>query len=288
MLREILSHCAICNNMRHLLRGRKRRCGAVRSSMWPVASLDLLVSIGIRWESMNEERKVSPWVYVAIGCAIPVLLIAVLLGAAMFWGFRVAHDIKDATPEDRAVKAKQVLGCGEIPQGYYAMMTFSIPFVMEMVMLSDRAPDFKDPKSKPFDERGFIYVKSIQGRNGRDLQDVIDGKRDPSEVFRQGNIQLGDLRPIGRGEFKSGDMAVHWSANRGAVTAQGHPLAGLVTLFYVDCPGDEKGRIAVWFGPDPTATSAEAAEPTSFAGLEGTPADEAAIRAFVSPFSLCR
>ena len=233
----------------------------------------------------GEERRTSPWVYVAVGCSIPVLLIVVLLGAVVFWGRSLQKHIESDTPEVRAEKVKQVLGCQEIPEGYHAMMTLSIPFLMDLAILSDKPPDFKNGKNrqaKPFDQRGFIYVKAIRGRKGKSVQDYINGEADSSEILGRGKIRAGDLEPIRRGSFPLGDMTVHYSANRGSLSAQGYPMKGIVTFVYLECPGDKRLRMGIWFGPESAAD--KPGQPPDYAG---TPADESEIRSFLSHFSPC-
>ncbi len=237
-------------------------------------------------DGMSEEKRTSPWVYVAIGCSIPLLLIAILLGATMFWGYRISKHIREDTPETRAEKVKQVLGCREIPEGYYATMTLSIPFIMDLAILSDRPPDFKDEKRKhrPFDKQGFIYVNAIRGRKGRSLKDYIEGKADAAELLEQGgNVRIGDREELGRGSFPLDGSTAYYVANRGSLTADRQPFRGLVTLVYFDCPGDSRFRMGIWFGPDPKA--GQPAE--SKVDYAGTQADQGTIREFVSQFAPC-
>jgi hypothetical protein len=71
-------------------------------------------------------------------------------------------------------------------------------------------------------------------------------------------------------------------AQRGEVGLSGHSGDGIHALILVDCPEDRKLRIGIWFGPDPEPDS----EPASV-DYAGTPADPAAIKAFMGHFRLC-
>jgi hypothetical protein len=244
-------------------------------------------------DAYGEEKKTSPWVYVGIGCAIPVLLIAILFGATLFWGWRMAKQVTTENPVERAERVKQVLGAQTIPEGYYPALSLSIPFLMDLAILGDRPVDFsaKDDtkegkeKRKPFDKQGFIFVNAIRGNRGRTIRDYIDGKADASEILQAGNVRLGDPEEIGRGSFPLADDAghtAHFITNRGTVMAEGQRVKGLATLLYFDC-GDKRFRLGIWFGPDPTAGGPIGA-PAAYAG---TQADESAIKEFVAHFAPC-
>lgn len=231
----------------------------------------------------EDEKKTPTWVWIVVGCSIPVVLMIILFGGMVFFGYRVANQLK-GTPEQRGEQAKEVLGAKAIPEGYYPAISLSVPFLFEMTMLSDRQIDFVKDKDKgpAFDEKGLIYVKSIRGNNEKKLRDFIDGKADPSEMLGQGNVRLGRLEPIGRGEMEGAGGVLHWASNRGNLTAHGKNIDGLVDLIYVECKGDSKFRLAVWFGPDP-----HKGQDLATANYSGTPADESEIRGFMSQFSLC-
>lgn len=236
----------------------------------------------------REEQRTSPWVYVAIGCAIPIVLVAVLVGGVALWGYRTARNIQKEMkdPATRAEKVKQVLGSRELPESYHPVMSLSIPFIMEMAILSDREPVFDEDKDKEkddvFGERGFIYVKSIRGRKHKKLRDYLEGEANVRELVDTDHIALGDLEEIRRGSFDQQEMKVLYVAHRGSLTTQGKRAEGIVTMLLMECPGDGKQRLGIWFGPEP-----EAAPPGKPPDYAGTPADESLIRGFLAHFSLC-
>ena len=230
----------------------------------------------------HEEKKTPAWVWIAVGCSIPIVLIIVLIGGVGFFGYRVAKQMKSDTPEQRAERVMATLGCREIPEGYFPAVSLSVPFLFQMAMLSDRPFDPNEKDHTTSKEKGLIYVKSIRGQNEKKVRDFIDGKADPSELLGQGNIRLGKLKPIGRGSFEGAGGTLHWVSNQGDLQAHGNNIDGLVSLVYVECPGDSKFRLAIWYGPDPNAGKESA--PPSYAG---TMADADEIRTFMSQFSLC-
>jgi len=231
----------------------------------------------------QEEKRTSPWVFVAIGCSIPLLLIVILFGATAFWGWKLKRQIVDDTPDQRAARVKQILGCEEIPGGYHPILTVSVPFLMDLAILSDRPADFKEEHRDPFDKEGFIYVNAIRGRKGRSLRDYVEGKADSSEFFNQGNVQIGEREEIGRGSFPMDGATAYYVTNRGTLSAEGKAMKGLVSLIYFECPRDQRFRVGVWFGPDPRAGQ----PPGTPADYAGSHADEAKIREFVAPLAPC-
>lgn len=234
---------------------------------------------------MDEERKIPVWVWIGLGCLIPIVLVVILFGGAAFWGYRTVKHITTDTPEERAVRAKEILGCAAIPEGYYPVISLRVPFLAEFTMLGDRPVEFKKGHADhPVRERGFFYVNSIKGNRGEaDLRKMIEGKADIGEMTSEGGLHVGhDLETIRRGEFPLGTGTVYYAANRGSVDAQGSPVKGIVTLFHVVCPGDQRTRVGAWFGPDP-----KPGEPIATADFTGSQADEAQIRSFLSNFSLC-
>ncbi len=231
----------------------------------------------------GQEKKTPVWVWIMLGCLIPVVLIAALIGGVAFVGYRTVKHVTADTPEQRAERALAILGCDKIPDGYFAQVSVSIPFIADFTMLGDRPFDPKQPHNTAPGERGFFYVNSIQGNDkARHARDIVEGNGDATSITGQGGIRVGALELIRRGSFVLGPGTIHYSANRGDLIARNKPVKGLVTLFFVDCPSDKRTRFGTWFGPDP-----KAAEPVATADFSGTPADEAALQAFLAPFSFC-
>lgn len=65
-------------------------------------------------------------------------------------------------------------------------------------------------------------------------------------------------------------------------TERGPRSDSLLTFFSVDCPGDKRARMGVWFAPDPAPD-----QPNAEVDLTGTIGDPEVIREFVGHFELC-
>lgn len=235
---------------------------------------------------MNGERRTSPWVYIGIGCTAIVVLAVIALATVSFLGYRwakqVQSDIKD--PAAREAKVKQVLGADRLPPGYYPMLALSLPFVMDMAMLSDRPPD-DSGMVHGFGERGFLYFTLLNPQLKKaEMRDYFEGRTDDASVLRRSgiNLHVHSKEILGRGVFSSRGYSVMYLAQRGRLDLDQGRAEGINALMLVDCSGDNRMRMAIWFGPD---SSPEAA-PGS-AGLAGGPADEAALREFTGHFRLC-
>jgi hypothetical protein len=235
---------------------------------------------------MNGKPKTSPWVYVGIGCTAVVVLIVAGVASVSFFGYRWAKrmeaDMKD--PAARESRVKQVLGCQSLPEGYHPMVSVSIPFVMEMAMLSDRDPD-DEGRIHGFEKRGFLYFQFLNmGSNEQELRDYFEGKTQDDSVLRRHhiNVHMRSREQIKRGVIDMEDHRVMYLAQRGHLDMAEGRAEGVSSLLLIDCPQDSRRRMAIWFGPDPDSKA-----PVAKADFSGTPADEAAIRGFVGHFQLC-
>lgn len=236
---------------------------------------------------MNGTSKYTVWHYVGCGCVALFVLALLGIGGCFFllrdWGHQVERELKD--PEARAAKARSLLGYEELPAGYHPGISFSMPFVMEVVMLGDRElPAGEDMERMRddrdlFEERGFIYFKM---RSFGQAQ----------EEFRQDmSFQFDAEETLAEGEVEAGGASVEYRAQRGTARTTRGSRASIAAELEIEC-GDSFTRRAVWFTP------ARAAEPVGEVApetgveaevedLTGTPADEAALRTFLDHFHFC-
>jgi hypothetical protein len=238
---------------------------------------------------MAKQGKTSPWVYVAVGCGVVVVLAILAVVGLGFFGYRWAKkmeaEIKD--PVEREKKVLSVLGAERLPEGYHPMVGLSIPFFMDMAMLSDvPIPEGEDPDHTGFEERGFFYFKMLSSsKQRRELDDFFEGRIDDTEFLRQSSIDLKRGEVIARGDLSlPGAAGARYIAQRGSIAwgTRGSRGDGLTSTILVECPGDSRMRLAMWFGPDPDP-EAEALE----ANLGGSVADPEALTTFLSHFQFC-
>lgn len=224
----------------------------------------------------------SPWVYVGVGCGILVAMVVVVAVTIVFVGFRSVSRLKAemADPAARQAKALRLLGVDELPQGYYAGPSFSIPLLFDMAMLVDQPPE-EDGSVANSTERLFIYVKIIRG--SRDWNDYTEGRADPMEMLNDQGFRLESAETINSEELMIGDMKLFYVAQRGKLQTQDrHSLDGVATMMFMACPDDKRMRLGIWSGPENNPNL-----PVAEADFGGTAADPQAIRRFVSQFDLC-
>jgi hypothetical protein len=233
------------------------------------------------------EKKTSAWVWVAVGCFVPLVLGVVAFGTLGYFGYRKAKQIETEMkdPQARQAAALRVLHADALPEGYHPMMAFSIPLVMKIAVLSDREPGTSEPgkHAEGFDTTGFIYIELISFGDDDELRDYFEGKTDDASVLRDHNIQLDTREVLRRGVLERGDgEQLLYLTSRGRVEMSRSSADGLMALMLVECPGDDRRRMGIWFGEDPAPEA-----PVDDPALTGTPADEDAILAFVAPFDFC-
>ena len=235
---------------------------------------------------MTRDDRTSPWVYVGIGCAAAVVLGILAVAGVAFVGYRWAKDVERSfkDPVARTERAKEVLGCEELPEGYHAIGAFRIPFLVEVALLSDREPSSE--KRHDLGERGLVYARFLRMFPGQkqELREYLEGKRERTDVLVRTDIRIGSGPVIRRGAMDlEGGARLLYAVQRGRIEVEGRPGGGIAAMMLVECPDDEILRFAIWFGPEPAD-----ARPGESPDLAGTPGDEAEIRAFLSHFALCR
>jgi hypothetical protein len=117
----------------------------------------------------------------------------------------------------------------------------------------------------------------------KELRDFLEGKTEKApDIILQSNIRMDTDDVIKRGETRLDGSEVVYSVYRGDIDVENRTGKGLAAMAMVQCPDDHRIRLGIWFGPDPTEGESE-----EEADLTGTPADEQAIRAFMSHFDFC-
>ncbi|HLL00634.1 MAG TPA: hypothetical protein VK539_08620 [Myxococcaceae bacterium] len=229
------------------------------------------------------KKQTSPWLYVAIGCGGLVVLGGLAIAAGALFVFKKSDELNQdlANPVARAEKVKRALGARALPEGYHAIMTVSMPMLMDTTVIStrDAAPS----------RRTFMYVrfKVITPRDAQGMRDYLEGRTDDASVFARSRLQMKTEQLVGRGqlELQNGQKLLYL-AQRGELRFGGNSKSegpGLNALVLFECPTQSDVRMGIWTAPD---TSPEV--PLEQLELQGTPVDPEAIRSFMSHFNPCQ
>jgi hypothetical protein len=238
----------------------------------------------------RRSRGTSPWVW--IGCSCAAIVILAMAGiAGMTWTvYKSARRMEEASkdPETAATQVREVLPYDELPAGYHPVGTFSIPFLMDMVILGDRKPAGGGSGPDPGDsieKRGLLYM-SIRNTRGNksEMRRYLRGEApEPGKDSRwRSNVSFDAQDLIRRGTVRVNGREILYAAHRGEIDQEGRDIEGLVTLFMPECLGDDQLRFGLWFGPDP-----DPAKPVSEVDFTGTTADPEMLRQFAGHFRFC-
>jgi hypothetical protein len=231
-------------------------------------------------------RRRSPWFYVAIGGG-GLLTVAALLAGAFLLLLGQATKVRDtnANPETRLAEAKRLLGARQLPEGYRALVAVSLSDVTGSVALSREPPDARGVVPGGV-QHGFFYHRMPGPPHGtQPIMDYLQG-HDPAPGSQVSPIlKLWVDEVLARGTLTLPGYALRYVAQRGRyqLGSSYAPTQGLSVYIVFECPRHNDHRTGIWFTPDP-APDAPAGAPA----LAGTPADEEAVRAFVSHFNPCQ
>ncbi|HEX9732655.1 MAG TPA: hypothetical protein VGG06_11800 [Thermoanaerobaculia bacterium] len=239
------------------------------------------------------KKSTSPWVYVGCGCLGAVVLgIGACIGLGVV-GTRFARnleaELKD--PALRQERAREILGADELPEGFHAQLHVSVPWIFEMVVLSDGEPvEYRDDgdadlEARHLGDNAFVYLampdlgdaredfeRLLEGRDSRDLENV------------QFDLDFRSEELLGRGEIDLPPQHVRYATHRGEFRDGRERSPGVYSVLLVDCPGSSKVRAGFYWQRRPEQAPALEAGPG--ADLGGTPYEDA-LRAFLGHFQLC-
>jgi membrane protease YdiL (CAAX protease family) len=224
----------------------------------------------------------SPWLYAAMGCAVLAALGLVLAGGAVFTLGRSMRqwqaDLKD--PAAQEARARRLLGTTELPEGYPAVMSASVPYVFEVVLLAELRSG-AGGRSR-LGQHGFLYTKTpwSQPGDGGELREVIDGRRRQARLLMQEHIAV-DGSVLSHGHLSAAGASITYAVQRGEFGYAWLVHSGLHALLLIECPSDTSARVGVWFTSETAGTQA------SPPALAGSPADEAALHTFLDHFRFC-
>lgn len=236
------------------------------------------------------KKPTSPWVWIGCGCGALVVLAMAGMAGLTWFGYREAKQFeKNMTdPAAREAKVKSVIHYDELPPGYYPLMGFSIPFIMDMAIFTDKElPAGQVPSdAEGFEDHGFFYMRMLQSRgNKEEMQRMLRGEKTQGESpWSQSSVNFDEREVIRRGTVEVDGTEVLYSAARGELKQQNDAnREGVVAMVLPDCPADNRLGFGLWFGRDPDPT-----KPAAEIDWTGTPADPEALKEFLGHFRLCR
>ncbi|REK05881.1 MAG: hypothetical protein DWQ36_15335 [Acidobacteria bacterium] len=266
----------------------------------------------------RHQRRTSPLVWVACGCAVAVfvigLVVALVVVQATSKARELAREMQD--PAAREERARETLNAARLPDGYHPMMSFSLPFVMEVALLSDQPPD-ENGEPQPWEERGFLYLEMLSiGNQQEELRAFFEGRTNDPRALRSSGINVRVREVIARGEVDRSQLdgaAISWVAHRGSFDAAGAASDGITTLILIECGEKRRLRMGIWFAEvdetdldfveqvqaasagattrtAPSAATEDGDGPEEADGVvdwTGTPADGAAIAELLEPLRPC-
>lgn len=228
-------------------------------------------------------QRTSPWIACGCGCVGCVGLIilgtlaAGFLGVSSFQGY--LEDMSD--PSARNDRAREILGAETLPEGYTAQLYLRLPWLFEIVFLTDGEPleklpnDDLDLTDEQLGEHIFAYI-SVLG----DAEEIDPFDEDHSgPVNVEAGVRVRPLEDLAEGEIEISGGLVRYRSHRGELITDAHEVyAGLYSLLKVDCGNlDRRSRFGLWF------YRTEATD-----DISGTPADSQALARFLGHFELCR
>lgn len=210
------------------------------------------------------------------------VVLAVVVGLVWFGYSRAERFERElADPAARDDRSRAILGYRTLPEGYHPLGGFSIPFVQEMAMLSDREPPPGETITGPadaFGRRGFVYLKARSSdERARELDVYFDGEAESSEFFGAIDERFSGGAELSRGTLRAGGAEVRYLAERGRMEIGDDAFPAVLARLLMECEESSRLRVGMWFEPADGEVGDGA----------GTPADPAAIRRFLDHFRLC-
>ncbi|MEM1204948.1 MAG: hypothetical protein AAGN66_17085 [Acidobacteriota bacterium] len=247
---------------------------------------------------MARNSGTPAWIWIGCGCLLAVLLLVGVLGGLGFAGFSWLRGAVDdmADPAAREAKALEVLGAEALPEGYGVQAVFGLPWVMELVVLSDSEAR-PEAVGESFEERVeslenlmvradrlgdhlFIYLK-VRGRGDESLESILSGERTASGANVDLALDFRVTEELGAGDLDIAGHPVRYETRRGYLQATGGGEEGIWAAVRFECP--DEIHDGLWFRRiDPPAEAPPEMD------LGGTPADPAALTEFLSQFDVCR
>ncbi len=239
---------------------------------------------------MARRRGTPLWATIGCGCGLFVLMAigavvaAGFFGASAFKGY--VDDMKD--PNARTARAGEILGADRLPEGYTAHLFLHIPWLFDMVVLSDSEPvviedDDFEFESDAIGQHLFVYLSMRgDGMDHDEFERMLRGESHSGGVQTDIDLEIESDQELARGSFELGDQQLSYVGHHGELDLDDGDVDGIYSQVLIDCLGDDLTRAAVWF----ERGGERIAESDGFE-IAGTPADEGTLRQFMDHFSVC-
>ena len=233
----------------------------------------------------TDKKGLPPWVWVGCGCVGAIVALVLIVAGLGFWGAQKARELGETMtdPEARTEKALEILGAEALPDGYFTVAAFAVPFVFDFAVLSDQPPAEDGQPSEPA-RNGFIFMSfPAFGDGDEELYDFFEGRTDNVDSLKRERFNVDLKERLATGRLDRAEDQILWVSHRGAVESDeiDDSHEGLVTMMLLECD-DDRRRVGIWFGPDPSPES-----PAASLDLTGTVGDESEIESFMRPLEPC-
>lgn len=226
---------------------------------------------------MSKKKGTPAWIWIGCGCFLCIVLIVGAIGGLGFAGFSWVQSLVEdmADPQARTAAALDMLGAETLPPDYHARAFFSLPFLMELVILSDGPPPVAI-EAEDFEEKAeqlsnlvltgenmgantLIYLK-LRKRNAEDaIEDVLAGQGRGNTDIDLG-VEFEAASSLGQGELEVHGERVTWRAYRGRMDTVGGDHTGIFAAVQVFCASSEIHDL-LWFQKTQTDTVSTATAP---------------------------
>lgn len=241
-------------------------------------------------------KKTTPaWVWIGCGCAVCIGLIFVALGGLGLATFGFVRDMvnDNADPASRDRAAAEMLGAEDLPAGFRAGVALSIPWFLEIAVLTDSpAPDESVPetfedrvseleqldlRAEDFGPNTLIFL-ALRGRDEGELGELLEGRRSGTAHTRVDlGLELESDEVLGADRWQEGEQVLAWKAHRGHMRSQDGPTESVVEGVYAAvlarCGEGGPAKDLLWFQrreAAPEAPTPEAPTEPETAGVQPT------------------
>lgn len=267
----------------------------------------------------SAKKPIPPWVWVGCGCLLFPLAIGAVIVAAGFFAVNLGKSAIDkmADPAKREAAALESLGAKSLPEGWHVRTYFGV-FGFNMITLGDGTPppppagDTFEEKARSFqnidlgnldDNKRIFFFLKLDKNNEDTIEEILNDRRSRSGMNLDLGVKFENARELSRGDLQVAGHRVAFVGKEGQLETRNGQHEVVYSELSYDCP-DKIRRLAIFFQlkeeeeaaaggeikgarPDgyPPAEASPGAE--AAAAYAGTPADPAALEAFLGHFAVC-